>query len=349
MALTSLLEAVKKLDAVSQRKIAVIVGAAVGDAAARPLHWVYDNTALQSYIKDTWDSPEFFPKSMSPFYSLPTGETSNYWDLAESSLDALTNLKNSPYNYKPVCDALVKNFGPGNPNYDMAARQDYMEKRRRGAIDGPVIGKWLSGSLIEFFDNYKSGMGSKPFGGPKIKETDGFCANLPFICKYHDSEDFDEITLEVIKTLSTWPTAVTHGVVASKIVAHLIESGSDYNILDIKSEIAADHPEVHRSISDVEEVIQHKMDHTRAVNYVFGSPCYNPGSFQGALHTVLTSTSYSEGIRKTIRAGGCNCSRSVFAGAMSGALYGIEGIPLDWMQKTTGIERILTKALKVYS
>ena len=349
MALTSLLEAVKKLDAVTQRKIAVIVGAAVGDAAARPLHWVYDNTALQSYIKNTWDSPEFFPKSMSPFYSLPTGETSNYWDLAESSLDALTNLKNFPYNHKPICDALVKNFGPGNPNYDMAARQDYMEKRRRGAIDGPVIGKWLSGSLIEFFDNYKSGMGSKPFGGPKIKETDGFCANLPFICKYHDSEDFDEITLEVIKTLSTWPTAVTHGVVASKIVANLIESGSDYNILDIKSEIAADHPEVHRSISDVEEVIQHKMDHTRAVNYVFGSPCYNPGSFQGALHTVLTSTSYSEGIRKTIRAGGCNCSRSVFAGAMSGALYGIEGIPLDWMQKTTGIERILTKALKVYS
>ena len=348
MALTSLLEAVKKLDAVTQRKIAVIVGAAVGDAAARPLHWVYDNTALQSYIKDTWDSPEFFPKSMSPFYSLPTGETSNYWDLAESSLDALSDLDNSPYNCQSICDALVKNFGPGNPNYDIAAKKEYLEKRRRGAIDGPLIGKWISSSLIEFFDNYKSGQGSKPFGGPNIKETDGFCANLPFICKYHDTEAFDEITLEVIKTLTTWPLAKTHGVVASKIVAHLIKSGSDYNILDIKSEIAADHPDVHRNINDVEDVIQEEMDHTSAVK-LFGSACSSPGSFQGALHAVLTSKSYSEGVRKTIRAGGCNCSRAVFAGAMSGAMYGIEAVPLDWMEKTTGIERILTKALKVYS
>ena len=349
MALTSLLEAVKKLDSATQRKISAIVGAAVGDAAARPLHWVYDNNALQSYIKDTWDSPEFYPKSMSPFYTLPTGETSCYWDIAETSLDAMSNFKNSHYNYKTVCDSLVEKFGSDNPDYNLAVRQEYMEKRARGRIDGPVIGKWFHGAVIEFLGNYKNGMGSKPFGGPKIKETDGFCANLPFVCKYYGTESFDEISSEIIKTYSTWPTAVAHGMVASKIVGHLVESGADYNILDIKTEVAADYPDVCRSISDVEEVIKHGMDHTRAVNYVFGSPCYNPGSFQGALHAVLTSKSYTEAIRKTIRAGGCNCSRSVFAGAMSGAKYGIEGIPVEWMEKTLGMERILTKALKVYS
>jgi hypothetical protein len=349
MALTSLLEAVKKLDAVTQRKISVIVGAAVGDAAARPLHWVYDNNALQTYIKDTWETPEFFPKSMSPFYTLPTGETSCYWDITESSLDAINNFNGSQYDYKMICDALIKNFGPGNPNYDMDARQVFMEKRSRGRMDEPLVGKWFHGSIIQFLDTYKNGLGSKPYGGSKIKETDGFCANIPFVCKYHGTEAFEDITLEVIKTFSTWPTAVKHGVVASKIVGHLIKSGSEYNILDIKSEIATDYPEVYRSISDIEEVIKHGMDHTRAVNYVFGSPCYNPGSFQGALHAVLTSKSYTEGIRKCIRAGGCNCSRSVFAGAMSGAMYGIDSIPIEWMEKTIGMERILSKTLQLFS
>lgn len=349
MTISPLLEAVKKLDAVTQRKISAVFGAAVADAAARPLHWVYDNNALQSYIKDTPEAPEFYPKSMSPFYSLPTGETSCYWDIAESTLDAMSNFQGNHYKYNAICDALITNFGPGNPNYDMDAREEYMEKRRRGAIDGPIIGKWFHGSIIEFLNKYNNGIGSKPFGGPKIKETDGFCANLPLICKYYGTEEFEHITVEVVKTFTTWPTAVTHGIVASKIIGHLVQSGSQYNVLDIKSEIAEEHPEVLRSISAVEEVIEHKMDHTRAVNYVFGSPCYNPGSFQGALHAVLTSKSYPEAIRKTIRAGGCNCSRSMFAGAMCGATYGIDGIPLDWIERTTGAERILRKCLKVYS
>ena len=207
----------------------------------------------------------------------------------------------------------------------------------------------MGGSLIEFFANYKDGMGAKPFGGPKIKETDGFCANIPFVCKYYGTKGFVNISLDVIQTLSTWPTAISHGMVASKIVGHLIESGSGYNILDIKSEIETEYPDVYSSIQDIEGAIQHDMEHTRAVNYVFGSPCYNPGSFQGAIHAVLTSKSYPEVVRKTIRAGGCNCSRSVFAGAMSGAIYGIDSIPIDWMEKTTNIERILAKAIHVFS
>ena len=35
----------------------------------------------------------------------------------------------------------------------------------------------------------------------------------------------------------------------------------------------------------------------------------------------------SSSCRKTIKAGGCNCSRSFFIGAMMGAKHGITGIP----------------------
>ncbi len=44
----------------------------------------------------------------------------------------------------------------------------------------------------------------------------------------------------------------------------------------------------------------------------------------GAIHAVQTSTGFEDAVRKTIKAGGCNCSRSFFIGAMLGAKVGIK-------------------------
>jgi len=85
----------------------------------------------------------------------------------------------------------------------------------------------------------------------------------------------------------------------------------------------------------------------------FGKACAHPGSFMGALLAVLQcGDDYKSVVRHVIRAGGCNCSRVNLAGALAGALHGIDsegdgkGIPLDWMEKTDGIEEILTLAIK---
>ena len=37
---------------------------------------------------------------------------------------------------------------------------------------------------------------------------------------------------------------------------------------------------------------------------------------------------------KTIKAGGCNCSRANFVGAYFASYKGIKGIPQDWIKKT---------------
>ena len=81
-----------------QRKIAALVGACVADAASRPLHWVYDMEALEKYLNVTFDDnidrikqPEFYPENKSPFYSLPTGENSCYFDITMASLESLVN------------------------------------------------------------------------------------------------------------------------------------------------------------------------------------------------------------------------------------------------------------------
>lgn len=87
----------------------------------------------------------------------------------------------------------------------------------------PLQGKWLSGSLVEFFDNYK--YKKTPYGGSKIKETDGFCASLSLVAAHAGKPDLYPKVKEVIQTLSSWPTSVSHGQVAAKIVEQFILKG----------------------------------------------------------------------------------------------------------------------------
>ena len=53
-----------------------------------------------------------------------------------------------------------------------------------------------------------------------------------------------------------------------------------------------------------------------------------------ALHAVLQATSYEEGVRLAILAGGCNCSRAVQVGCLLGAIHGEEKIPRKWLEAT---------------
>ena len=93
-----LLVSARQLPDVQQRKVAAILGACVADAASRPLHWVYDMNALHKYLTedhvglesvDRNLEPEFFPENKSPFYSLPTGENSCYFDITKAVLESL--------------------------------------------------------------------------------------------------------------------------------------------------------------------------------------------------------------------------------------------------------------------
>jgi hypothetical protein len=53
----TLLEQVRKLPELQQLKVSCLLGAAVADAAARPLHWIYDLGDLNAAIKSDPDHP----------------------------------------------------------------------------------------------------------------------------------------------------------------------------------------------------------------------------------------------------------------------------------------------------
>lgn len=358
--LPKLLELAKTLPEVEQRKVAAMVGACVGDAAARPMHWVYDMSALNSYLKndgtgtDRTKNPEFFPENRSPFYSLPTGENSCYWDISGAVLDSLGKNQESKYDYqRDVCHAIDDRFFGPETDYSLEKRQNYMQLRAMGMTpDQPIQGRWFNGSLIKFKEN-RDAKKKLPYGDPHIKETDGFCAALPValvLSNNHDqsSPPMTEIISkcqDVIKTLSSWPTAVSHGTVAVNIMMKLV-SGSSNAIDEAKKEAIDTHPDVAKSIQGVHKNLD--VDHVTAVGFGFGRPCYNPGSFQGAIHAFLTSEDFPTAVQKTIRAGGCCCSRSFFAGAMAGARYGLDGIPKEWMDKTTNAEKVLEDAINAF-
>ena len=59
--------------------------------------------------------------------------------------------------------------------------------------------------------------------------------------------------------------------------------------------------------------------------------------------TIINSKNYKDAILKTIKAGGCNCSRANFTGAYFAALKGINSIPNNWIKKTIPAKKILNQ------
>ena len=87
----------------------VFLGATVADAAARPLHWVYDQKKLKTYIRNKKDFA-FLQKNKSPFYTIKTGNVSGYNDVGQVMLNTL--IEGSTSIKKRFYKNLIKHFGP---------------------------------------------------------------------------------------------------------------------------------------------------------------------------------------------------------------------------------------------
>jgi len=337
--LKQLIEEVSRLPGLQQRKVGCLVGACVADAAARPMHWVYDVPALNKFIATDPGHPEFWPQSRSPFYTLPTGENSCYWDEAQAVMTSLSNKK--AFVFEDICAEFVTQFGPESV-YNMDKRQEYMRRRAHGMELTPLEGKWLHGGMIKFLENFSKG---EVLGDPHVKETDGFCASLPLVAKFAGDRYLLDMVTQVTQTQSTWPVAVNHALAAARIVEAFIHEDDDP--LEVRYEDVANAPEIVKEVNYIRA--SEKVDHVTAVGQIFGRPCYNPGSWMGAIHAVITSDTFEEAVRKTIVAGGCNCSRAFFIGAMMGAKHGMSCIPQDWLEKTTKIETVIRLAVDITS
>jgi len=343
----TLLKKVAELSVNNQRRVAMIVGACVADAAARPTHWQYDVDKLKTQLGDKESTPEFFPENCSMFYSIPTGLNSCYFDITKSSMKSMVE-NNVTYEWSKLVNGLYSDFFGPSTKYDIDIRSKYSRD------SGPVEGRWIEGSLLTFKEN-RDKLTELPstacrLGGDSISESDGFCAALPVIARYYGDDQLEVKVEEVIRVLTNWPTALSHGLVAARILGKLLNVDLDGKsmkeiVTDTANEVSEEYTDVSGNIMTVLETPT-TVNHSDAVGKM-GRACSNPGTVQGALHAALFSKDYTSAVRATILAGGCNCSRVMLLGAMFGARYGMDCIPRDWLDRCTDVEEVINNAISI--
>ena len=94
-------------------------------------------------------------------------------------------------------------------------------------------------------------------------------------------------------------------------------------------------------VEDIKKVKKLKSKPHPIVVKKLGMACSYPGTFNSSIHSIINSTNYRGAVLRTIKAGGCNCSRVNFIGAYFAALKGITSIPRSWIKKTDSADRIL--------
>ena len=304
------------------------MGATVADAAARPLHWVYNQKKLQTYIKGKKDFT-FLRKNKSPFYHIKTGKVSGYNEIGQVMFKTLLEGNNSIINrFKKN---IIINFGPGSLYWkNLRLRAKYRKvKDWRGIIKGP----WIHQNVIEVVKNIKAK--KKPTGGKKVNESDGYCAALPYFLFGYSFKNLKKI----ISTVTISKLSMKYAL-SKFLIIDLALKGSKNPIDEFikKHKKQTYFKEVIEGIKKVKKF--KKLSHSKAVSKL-GMACSYPGTFNSSIHCIINSKNYRNAILKTIKAGGCNCSRANFIGAYFSALDGVNAVPKIWIKKTGPAKKIL--------
>ena len=299
----------------------VFLGATVADAAARPLHWVYNQRKLNSYIKGKKDF-SFLKKNKSPFYNIKTGKVSGYNEIGQVMFETLLEgHDNIDQRFKKN---IIKNFGPGSIYWkNLGLRSKYRKvKDWRGIIKGP----WIHQNVIETIKNIK--LKKKITGGTKVNESDGFCASLPYFLY-----GFNLKSIEKIIALVTISKISRKYALAKFHLIDLALKGAK-NPINEFVKMFRNNSYFKIIINDITKIKKLKSKSHSFIVKKLGMACSYPGTFNSSIHAILSSKNYKRAILKTIKAGGCNCSRANFIGAYFAALEGFSTIPRSWIKKT---------------
>ena len=308
----------------------VFLGATVADAAARPLHWVYDPKKLKSYIKNKKEIA-FLKQNRSPFYSVKTGNVSGYNDVGQVMFKTLITTKKKSEILKNFKKNIIKNFGPGSAYWrNLKLRKKYKKIKWKKPMNGP----WIHQNILETIQNIK--LKKKSFtGGIKVNESDGYCAALPYYLYNNNEKDLKK----VIKSVANSKINETYALAKLKIID--LAANGDKDPVQAFARKYKKNRYFKDVITNIKKISGHKNQNHISVVKKFGKACSYPGTFMGAIHAVITSNNYKNAVIKTIKAGGCNCSRVNFVGAYFAALKGYKNIPSSWIKKTFPAKNIL--------
>ena len=194
-------------------------------------------------------------------------------------------------------------------------------------------GPWIHQNILETIQNIKAKKSIT--GGKKVNESDGYCAALPYFLNNNSDTDLKK----VIKSVANSKINETYALAKFKIISLANKNKKDPIKFFVKK--YKNNRYFKDVINNINKVLKlKKQNHTKVVRK-FGKACSYPGTFMGSIHAMITSNSYKSAIIKTIKAGGCNCSRANFVGAYFAAYKGFKNIPTSWIKKTSPAKNII--------
>uniref|UniRef100_A0A669B6X8 Selenoprotein J n=1 Tax=Oreochromis niloticus TaxID=8128 RepID=A0A669B6X8_ORENI len=201
--------------ALANRAIGAIVGSAVADAAAQPLHWVYDLQKLKGILALN-PNPEFHPESANPFYRRETGKQSCYGDQAYVLLESLSEC--GGLNVDDLKQRTLKVFGPGS-EYDTPVNDPY---RERGELPEECGCRNISNLNLCCF----------PSGCENDCQIDGIAKLAPIVAFYAGQPDMLEKVEQAIRVTQNNDECVAETLAAARFLEHFILNGPDPKALD---------------------------------------------------------------------------------------------------------------------
>ncbi|MEW5299582.1 MAG: hypothetical protein WDW38_004377 [Sanguina aurantia] len=297
------------LSAEAQRAKAAVLGGLVADAASLGLHWVYDQDALLALVKGREGSPEFLEPQANKYYTHAPGTFSPYG----SELFALLK----------------------------AMAQD-------GAVDGPKLSQQLATAYTAEASNSRylnhssktlvagvsKGDSFPNSGDPADAQANAFVKAPAVVALYHGRPELASKLEEAVRVQQNNTPAVQAGVAGGLILEKVVQGHSIADALAwaLKEGVITD------SVKQSLQAMLVEQDRPMSVTAKkLGLSCGLPHSLQVAVLAGLKfQSSYEEGVRATIIAGGDNASRNCLVGALLAAQNGLESIPASWRAKTLG-------------
>ena len=307
----------------------ILLGGIVADAASRPLHWIYSDKKLKSYIKGKKDIA-FFKENKCPYYSVPLGRNSGYGDMAIVMFQTIITSKKKSEILDNFKKNIVRFFGTGS-NYwkNLKERKKYKKIKWKRALKG----EWLHQNTLETIQNIKAK--KRVTGGTKVTETDGFAGGILY---YFLVSKEDKEIKKIIRTVANSHKNELYGLARLKIID--LASKGEENPIQKFIKINQKNIYFKEVIINIKKVLRLKKKNHINVVAKLGKACSDKGNFLSSIHCIITSSNYEPAIIKTIKSGGCNCSRAFFVGTYFAALKN-RNIPLSWIKKTTAAQKIL--------
>ena len=273
----------------------------------------------------------FLKRNKSPFYDIKTGKVSGYNQIGQVMFKTLIeDNKNVEERFKKN---ITKSFGPGSIYWkNLNLRVKYRKvKDWRGIIKGP----WIHQNIIETVKNIRAK--KKLTGGIKVNESDGFCAALPYFLYGYNFKNLKKI----ISTVTVSKISLKYAMAKFYLLDLALKGSKDPINEFIK--MFKKNSYFKSIIDDIKIVKRLKTKPHPKIVKKLGMACSYPGTFNSSIHSIINSTNYKTAILKTIKAGGCNCSRTNFVGAYFAALKGVNTIPKSWIKKTDSAKKILNQ------